>query len=175
MPFGVVLFLFTLAEVVAIVVTVKTLGFFSTFGLMLLAAVVGGWLLRREGLATLERFVRQVELQPNFEGDPQSPLQAAWDGMCLVFAAIMLIVPGILSDAMAILLLLPFVRHALYRVVVASGWAQGSFIVSSRWIDPASAQQPETASAGAAAATASHSPVRKAEVIDVEWQDTSKP
>jgi UPF0716 protein FxsA len=169
MPFGVILFLFTLAEVVAIVVTVKTLGFFSTFGLMVLAAMVGGWLLRREGLSTLERFVRQVELQPNFEGDPQSPLQAAWEGMCLVLAAILLIVPGILSDVMAILLLLPFVRVALFRFIEASGWAQGSFVVSSRWIDASAspaADQPTSAAS---------SSVRKADVIDVEWQDTSKP
>jgi UPF0716 protein FxsA len=113
--------LLTVGEVITIVASVKLLGLFTTLLLAALAFIIGLSLLRREGLATLERFTTRLQL-----GEP--PMAEAWEGMCLVLAALLLMLPGLLSDVIALALLIPFIRRSLWRVASESKRAENSYL-----------------------------------------------
>ena len=76
---------------------------------MLLGCVLGLWLLRREGLGAVRdlRGRRPGTLAPT----------AAADRALKVVAALLLVVPGLLTDAAGLLLLVPTVRTAVAAVL----------------------------------------------------------
>ena len=45
------------------------------------------------------------------------PAAEAFDGVCLLVAGVMLLTPGFLTDAVGFLLLVPFLRHGLRRIL----------------------------------------------------------
>lgn len=151
MSVGFFVFLFTVLEVMAIVSTVKTVGFLGTILLMIVAAMVGSALLRAQGLLTLQRFVGRLQ-----DGEP--PVEETWDGLCIMLAALLFIIPGVFSDVLALLLLVPFVRAALYRVMKGTSWGRSSYMMSEEAIPDVK--------------TRAHGPaVRVTEVIDAEWHE----
>lgn len=88
------------------------LGGWAVVGLTLISVLAGSALLRRVGLRAA------LELRARMErGEPPGP--ALFDGLCLTIAALLLMLPGLISDALALLLLLPAVRVALLRAVSA--------------------------------------------------------
>ena len=97
-----------IAEVVALVASIMSIGFLSTIGLWALSFIFGIMLLRQQGLRTLETFVTRLE-------SGRAPMRDSWDGLCLMVAGLLLIFPGIISDFIAVFLLIPFVRGVLYR------------------------------------------------------------
>ena len=113
-------FFLALLEVVAVVASVKLLGFGFVVLLMILSGMIGSLLLRWQGLATAEAFVSQLE-----HGRP--PMEAAWDGFCILLAGGLFIIPGLVTDFVALLLLIPPLRRALYRFVNKSGMTAGHY------------------------------------------------
>lgn len=88
------------------------LGGWAVFGLTVLSVMAGSALLRRVGLhAALEMRARMER------GEPPGP--ALFDGLCLTIAAFLLMLPGLVSDALALLLLVPAVRAALLQALAA--------------------------------------------------------
>jgi UPF0716 protein FxsA len=74
-----------------------------------LAAMVGGLLLlRRTGLQAVGR-LRQAM------AEGQEPGSTMLDAACFAAAAMLLIIPGFISDALALALMLPATRHWLLR------------------------------------------------------------
>lgn len=116
-------FLLTLVEVVTVVACIRLLGFGSTVLLCLLSFVLGSALLRWQGLATAEKFIGQLEAG-------NAPMDAAWDGVCILIAAGLFMIPGLATDLLALLLLIPFVRRVLHQVVMTSGVVKGHY-----WFD----------------------------------------
>lgn len=82
------------------------LGLWPTLAIVVLTAVVGTALLRRQGLATLRR--AQSALDRN-----ELPLAEVFDGICLLLAGALLLTPGFVTDALGGLLFIPPVRAAL--------------------------------------------------------------
>ena len=85
----------------------------ATFLLVILTGVIGSFLARREGTAALRRFHGAV-------GESRIPGREMQDGLMIVFAAALLLTPGLLTDAMGFMMLVPmgrdFVRkHLLSR------------------------------------------------------------
>jgi UPF0716 protein FxsA len=84
------------------------IGTWPTIGIVILTALLGSWLLRRQGLAAMRDV--QSRLQA---GD--SPGQLLAEGAMILFAGALLLTPGFFTDATGLLLLLPPVRAALWR------------------------------------------------------------
>ncbi|RAU23705.1 biotin--acetyl-CoA-carboxylase ligase [Paramagnetospirillum kuznetsovii] len=105
--------------VVEIMVWIKAaelMGFWSTLGLSIAAVMVGTAILRRQGLAVLLNAQSQL-------AQGEMPLAAAFDGLCLAAAGFLFALPGFVSDAVAVALLLPPVRGAL------RGWVGAHMVV----------------------------------------------
>ncbi|MDH4144086.1 MAG: FxsA family protein [Acidimicrobiia bacterium] len=112
--FGVLALLFILvpiAELAVIVQIAGGLGVPATLLSLLVASIVGAWLVKRQGLAALGRV--QAELAAG-----RVPTAGLADGMMILFAGALLLTPGFLTDAVGLALLLPPVR-ALARTVLA--------------------------------------------------------
>jgi UPF0716 protein FxsA len=84
------------------------IGAWNTIGLLILISVVGAWLAKREGLGVLVRIRRQLD-------QGKVPAAEVVDGFLVMLAGALLLTPGFLTDAVAILLLLPPVRAAVRR------------------------------------------------------------
>ena len=84
------------------------IGLWPTLAVVVLTAVLGTWLVRREGMRAL------AELRQSFEtlGDPAAPLA---HGAAILFAGALLLTPGFFTDTVGFLLLVPAVRAALFR------------------------------------------------------------
>lgn len=100
-----------LVELFVIIQVGQAIGALNTVGLLLLMSVLGGWLMKREGLATLRRF--QAKMSRG-----QLPEKELVDGFLILFGGALMLTPGFLSDVFGMSLLLPPVR-ALVRSQVA--------------------------------------------------------
>jgi len=108
--------LLPLAEIAVFVRIGGVLGIIPTLALVLLSAFGGLAIIRAQGLATLRRV--RVALDCG-----ELPAADLFDGACLVMAGVLLIVPGFITDSIALLVLLPPVRTALRRRL--GGWLVG--------------------------------------------------
>jgi UPF0716 protein FxsA len=97
-----------LLEIAVFVEVGSLIGTWQTVLLMLLSMLAGTALLRAQGQAVRERLNEAAR-----RGQP--PVGAAFDTFCVVAAAVLLIVPGFLTDALALALLIPPVRAFLGR------------------------------------------------------------
>lgn len=86
------------------------IGLWPTLAIVLLTAMAGSYLVRSQGARELGR------LRQSFSelSDPTEPLA---NGAMVLFAGALLLTPGFFTDACGLALLVPGVRHAVYRWV----------------------------------------------------------
>src|SRR5690242_13002928 len=92
------------AEIAVFVLAVKVLGLVWALLLGIATCVLGGWLLKREGVRGWRRFRAAVA-----EGRP--PGREATDGLLGLLAALLLVIPGFITDLVGAVLLAPPMRR----------------------------------------------------------------
>ena len=97
---------FPVVEIAVFVKVAQGVGVLATVGLALAAGMVGLVLVRAQGVRTLLRAKTLVE-------SGEMPVAELFDGICLALAGGLLILPGFVTDVLAIILLLPPVRLLL--------------------------------------------------------------
>lgn len=105
--FGIFFLLLPLIEIALFILVGRAIGLLPTLALVILAAVAGALLLRQQGLGVVERLRSNVNAGT-------IPGRTMFDAMLVGLAAILLILPGFLSDAIALALLIPAVRSAIF-------------------------------------------------------------
>jgi UPF0716 protein FxsA len=111
---GLLLVLLLLLPVVELVVLIQVageIGFLDTVGLLVVVSLVGAWLAKRAGAGAIRRIQRATAAG-------QTPDREVVDGALILLAGVLLILPGFVSDAMGIALLIPPVRAAVRTLVV---------------------------------------------------------
>jgi len=116
MSYALLFLVAVVAEVSSLVVVGSWLGAGYTLGLLVLAVMLGFALLSGRGLSTVQQAVGATS-----KGESVTP--ALVNGALLALAGVLLIVPGFVSDAVAVLLVLPPVRRLLSRRL--HSWARG--------------------------------------------------
>lgn len=91
------------AELVLLIVVAGKIGALQTLGLLLLAFAAGVLLIRGQ----------QISMLGSIKAAPARAAENLREGGFRVLAALLLIIPGFLSDAMAVVFLLPPLRMAL--------------------------------------------------------------
>jgi UPF0716 protein FxsA len=92
----------------------ETIGTPKTLLLCLLTAIIGGYLVKRQGINTLSKAQNHINAG-------QMPVQELFDGLCLIAAGAMMITPGFVTDTIGFLLLTPPVRIALKAFLTRTG------------------------------------------------------
>lgn len=154
------------------------LGFWRTIGIVIVTAIVGAYVLQAQGMATMQRVSQSMR-----SGEP--PIKPVVDGFFLAISGAFLLTPGVVTDAIGLLLLVPPVRHAIARWGFGRMVKSGSFTVHTYGMDGADAAGagPDNASDRASkrpGSSASDRPGRRpgagrdGPVIDGEFEEVKK-
>ncbi|WP_312719467.1 FxsA family protein [Mobilicoccus sp.] len=100
-------------EIAALVATGRAIGVLPTILVLLAVSVLGLWLIKREGLSSW-RSLRQA----GREG--RVPTQEVANAAVVLGAGALFLLPGFLTDVLAVILLLPVVRPAVARFLQRS-------------------------------------------------------
>lgn len=90
-------------EIYVLIAMGKLIGGWQTFGFILLTGFVGAYLSKREGRKVWE--YARYRLSAG-----EIPTDAIMDGICIFAGGLLLLTPGFLTDALGLLLVLPFTR-----------------------------------------------------------------
>ena len=112
-----------------------------TIALVMLTAVIGITLLRRQGLATLTRGVTRMQ-------QGEVPAQEMAEGILLGIAGALLLTPGFVTDAVGFALLTPGVRQWLIAAMLARMELSTSLRMDAHPGVPPGADRPRQGRAG---------------------------
>ncbi len=103
--------LFVAVPLIEIAVFIKVggwLGIGPTIAVVVLTAIIGTALLRRQGLAVMAEAQRAL-------AEGRLPMDSVIDGVCLLVAGAFLLTPGLVTDTVGLLLFIPPLRRKLAR------------------------------------------------------------
>ena len=103
--------LFTIIPLVELYLLIRVgsyIGALPTVGIVVVTGILGGLLARNQGLAVLRKVQQEVQ-----EG--RLPAGTLFDGLLILIAGVVLVTPGLLTDCLGFLLLIPWTRQAFKR------------------------------------------------------------
>ena len=98
------------AEIAALVAVAHQIGVLATIALLVAGSLVGGWLLRREGVRAWRAFTLAV-------AEGRQPGREVLHGMLVLVGGALVLFPGFVSDVIGLLCLLPLTRRGLAGVL----------------------------------------------------------
>jgi UPF0716 protein FxsA len=107
-----------IAEIAVFIEAGRAIGVAPTIAITLATTLLGSALLRAQGFVAMQRFMECVERN-------EPPLLPVVDGMGILIAGVLLMVPGFITDALGILLFIPPIRRALGRAMFRQMLARG--------------------------------------------------
>lgn len=105
---AILLLLLPFIEIWLLIKVGSAIGALPTILLLILAGVVGMFLLRHQGFATLTKFQRSLNAG-------ELPAQAMLEGAVLLFAGVLFMIPGFFTDILGLLCVLPPTRYLLVK------------------------------------------------------------
>ncbi|GLZ39534.1 FxsA family protein [Actinokineospora sp. NBRC 105648] len=130
MPVLLVLLLAMVAEITVLVTVGNLIGVLPTILLLIAATLAGTALLRREGVRTLTALQQAVFSR-------RVPQAEVVDGMLIAAAGVLVVVPGFISDVLALFLLLPPTRALVRkRIIRRAEAARPVIVVDSVVVEP---------------------------------------
>jgi UPF0716 protein FxsA len=114
------------AELYVLIRVGQVIGALPTIALLIVVSVVGAWLVKREGFATLARARARMDAG-------EVPGREMVDGLLILFAGALLITPGFLSDVIGVLLLLPPVRAVVRAAALHRLARRADLHVQRQW------------------------------------------
>ena len=95
-----------LVEIALFIQVGGLIGLWPTIVIVIITAILGTLLIRKQGLSTLQR--AQIELEKK-----QIPIRELFEGICLIFSGALLLTPGFLTDTIGFVILVPSLRGIL--------------------------------------------------------------
>lgn len=112
-----------LAELALLIWLGQTIGLWQTIGIVVITAVIGTTLLRSQGLSTLLRAQQAM-------AEGRVPVESVVEGALLLFAGAFLLTPGLITDTVGFLLLVPPIRQIAARWALQRVFAKANVHVS---------------------------------------------
>ena len=97
------------------------IGAFNTISLILITAVIGIYYAKYEGLNTLRSGISQMIKN-------EMPIYEIVYGAAIAFAAILMILPGFLTDFLGIIIIFPWTRKLLFKNIKINKKKEKNFI-----------------------------------------------
>ena len=130
--------LFLIVPIVEIYLLIKVggvIGAFSTIFLVIFTAVLGAFLLRQQGFATMQRVQQSL-------AQGQLPAMAMLEGLVLLIAGALLLTPGFFTDTIGFLCLVPPMRRWMIRRLMQNVLVKGFGPASGPQHDGSSQEPP---------------------------------
>ncbi len=118
-----VLILLPIAELWLLIQVGSQIGALPTIAMVVLIALIGAWLLRRQSLAALLKADSALRAG-------RMPVEAVADGAGLMVAALLIMMPGLITSAIGALMLVPPIRQWLAK------WAMRRWLANAITIGP---------------------------------------
>jgi UPF0716 protein FxsA len=99
-----------LVELYVIIQVGQAIGALNTVGILLLDSVVGGWLMKREGVGVIRRVQEKLTRG-------EVPGTDVVDAFLILFGGALMLTPGFVTDLFGMSLLVPPVRAVVRRVL----------------------------------------------------------
>lgn len=97
-------------EIAGFIIVGNEIGVLATLGLIILAIFVGVFLLRFQGFGLIQKIREETAAG-------RTPKRELVHGVMLFFAALLLIIPGFITDIIGLLLFIPAIRDIGWRFV----------------------------------------------------------
>ena len=107
----IILLLLPLLEIAGFIVVGNWIGVLATLSLIVITTLIGLFILRTQGFATL------IQLQRRLHAGEHTAKNAL-EGALLMFGGLLLIIPGFITDIAGILLLIPVIRILTLRWLI---------------------------------------------------------
>jgi UPF0716 protein FxsA len=108
-----------LLELALLIKVGQSIGFWSTMGIIVATAALGIAVMQSHGIKTMQR--AQASL-----AEGKTPVDSVVDGTFVLFAGLLLISPGLITDLLGLLLLIPPVRRVIGK------WSIGRLLASGK-------------------------------------------
>lgn len=108
-----------LLELALLIKVGQSIGFWSTMGIIVVTAALGVAVMQSHGIKTMQRAQEAL-------AEGKTPVQSVVDGTFVMFAGLLLISPGLLTDLLGLLLLIPPLRR------VIGNWGMGKLQASGK-------------------------------------------
>lgn len=105
---GLILIILPMLELMLLIKIGQHIGALATVALVLATALVGAMIISRQSLSVITRTLEAISA-----GRP--PIEPVMDGLFLMTAGVLLLIPGLLTDVVALVLLVPPLRLAIAR------------------------------------------------------------
>ena len=105
-----VILLVPIIEIYLFIKIGSQIGAFNTISLIFLTAVIGIYYAKYEGLNTLRSAIKQTIQN-------EIPIYEIVSGAALAFAAILMIIPGFLTDVIGLFIIFPWTRKLLLKKI----------------------------------------------------------
>ena len=104
------IFIIPFVEIYLFIKIGSQIGAFNTISLIIITAAVGLYYAKYEGLNTLRSAVGQLVKN-------EIPINEIISGAALAFAALLMILPGFLTDAIGLLIIFPLTRNIFLKKI----------------------------------------------------------
>jgi UPF0716 protein FxsA len=150
---------FPLLELALLIKVGQWIGFWLTMLILVSTAIIGSAVLHEQGFSAMRRMMQSAR-------EARPPIEPVVDSVFLLIAGLLLLTPGLISDALGCLLLVPPLRRAIARWVVGHMLSTASVYVQTRTVGDAPG--PHDARPGRDGAD-------DGVVIEGEWERTDQP
>jgi len=126
--FILLILLVPIAEIYLFIKIGSQIGAFNTVSLIFITAIVGLYYAKYEGLNTLRSAIKQIVKN-------EIPIYEIISGAALTFAAILMILPGFLTDMIGLLIIFPWTRKIFLRNISKKNYKKKKNFIEGEYED----------------------------------------
>ena len=104
------------------------IGAFNTISLIFITAIIGIYYAKYEGVNTLRSAMKQIMQN-------EVPIYEIISGAALAFAAILMILPGFLTDAIGLLIIFPWTRKIFFKKISKKNYKNKKNFIDGEYED----------------------------------------
>ena len=104
------------------------IGAFNTISLIFITAIVGFYYAKYEGLNTLKSAIKQIL-------ENEIPIYEIISGAALAFAALLMILPGFLTDIIGLLIIFPWTRQIFLKKISKKNYKDKKNFIEGEYED----------------------------------------
>ena len=126
-----VILLILLVPIIEIYLFIKIgsqIGAFNTISLIFITAIIGFYYAKYEGLNTLKSAIKQIVQN-------EIPIYEIISGAALAFAALLMILPGFLTDIIGLLIIFPWTRQIFFKKISKKNYKNKKNFIEGEYED----------------------------------------